>query len=132
MVTLNSAQIISLIMTLAPAYNIDPHLAVAVATVESRLNPKAVGGVGEIGLFQLKPASVPHYSKPDLFNPVLNITAGLEYLKYSKERCHTRENFTWLICYNAGVKGAKKIKDPTQFDYYKKVTKTKRELKKVI
>lgn len=37
---------------------IDPYLFLSIAVVESSLNPKAIGEIGEIGLFQLSPICI--------------------------------------------------------------------------
>lgn len=47
----------SLIQSLAPQYGIPPSLFLAVAQKESGLNQGAIGSKGEIGLFQLMPAT---------------------------------------------------------------------------
>jgi hypothetical protein len=96
---------------------ISPELAVAVATVESRLNPNAVGSKGEIGLFQLRPELYPN---AQLLNPNVNIKLGIAHLKYWKKHCPVKEQFAWISCYNQGFR---KPKYPTLLPYYKKVLK---------
>jgi len=51
-------------------------IALAVAQQESGFNPDAVGSVGELGVFQLRPQYFPGASDPDT-----NITTGVSYLK---------------------------------------------------
>lgn len=114
--------IISLIMAAAPHFGIDPNLATAVAIQESSLNPRAVGAVGEIGLFQIRP-KYSKFSTEELFNPIINITQGLIMLQFAKKYCKHKVDRTWLVCYNLGVTGGLKIKYPKKFDYYKKVMK---------
>jgi len=60
----------------------DPRLSLALVYRESKFDPNAVGGVGEIGLFQVKPSTgkLMGYSEKDLRNPSKNIDAGLQYL----------------------------------------------------
>lgn len=48
-------QLIALITAISIQHGVDPNLAVAIAKTESRLNPAAVGTIGEIGIFQLRP-----------------------------------------------------------------------------
>jgi len=59
-------------------------VADAVATVESAYNPNAVGGVGEIGLMQVRPttAAMLGYRGPaaGLFDPDVNVRYGVLYL----------------------------------------------------
>jgi hypothetical protein len=47
---------------------------------ESNFNPEATGSHGEIGLMQLKPATV-HLSIRELRDPVRNVEVGLDHLK---------------------------------------------------
>jgi hypothetical protein len=60
----------------------DPRLGLALVYRESKFDPNAVGGVGEIGLMQVKPSTgkLMGFSEKDLRNPSKNIDAGLQYL----------------------------------------------------
>jgi hypothetical protein len=60
----------------------DPRLSLALVYRESKFDPYAVGGVGEIGLMQVKPSTgkLMGFSEKDLKNPSKNIDAGLQYL----------------------------------------------------
>lgn len=59
-------------------------LAEAVVYVESRFNPRALGGVGEIGLMQIRPQTAALLGYKDsvagLFDPEVNIRLGVMYL----------------------------------------------------
>lgn len=123
------SNIASLIVFYANLLNFDPTLAVAVAKVESGLNPKAVGGQGEIGLFQLKPQFVRAVAKPQLFNPHVNIIVGIERLKEEKNKCVHNAGFTYLVCYNYGRTNARKVTQPKTFPYVIKVTEEYKKLK---
>lgn len=107
-------QLIQNISASARVVSIDPDLAVAIASVESGLNPKAVGGLGEIGLFQLRPE----------FHPVLrenanhNILVGVAYLAEVKSKC-SRFGDAWFVCFNYGPHN--KLKLPRETQYYKRV-----------
>jgi len=114
--------IISVLITIAPYYNIDPHLAAAVIKTESNFNPQAIGTIGELGLFQIRP-EFSKYSKLQLLDWKTNITAGLENLANSKTFCKHKVDNTFVICHNSGITGAKKIKNPFGQSYYKKVSK---------
>jgi hypothetical protein len=61
-----------------------PDLADAVAQVESRYSPGAVGGVGEVGLMQIRPetAAMLGYggALTGLFDPETNVHYGVKYL----------------------------------------------------
>lgn len=98
-----------------------PELAVAVAYQESRLNPAVgVGGAGEIGIMQIKPATAREmgYTLDDIKDPVKNIDAGLTYLKKSYELSQGDPRLA-AAGYNAGVNHpfftprGDKLPDPT-------------------
>jgi soluble lytic murein transglycosylase-like protein len=110
----------SLILAAAPHFGLNPNLVLAVAQQESSLNPKAVGPVGEIGLMQIRPR-YSKFTRKDLFNPIINIVEGLRMLSFAKNNCRHQLDFTWIICYNRGVQGGSKVKDPYSNEYYQKV-----------
>lgn len=112
--------IISLILSMAPFFDIKPELAVAIARTESSLRPNVIGSVGEVGLFQIRP-KYSKYTKAELFNPVINITEGLRFMQNAKRYCRHKVDYTWINCYNLGVTGGSKLKYPKKFEYYKKV-----------
>lgn len=68
----------------AEAQGLPPEVAEAVATVESGFDPKAVGGVGEIGLMQILPSTARMLGfadpLPRLFDPETNARYGVRYL----------------------------------------------------
>ena len=104
----------ALITQEALAQGIDPKLAVSVAFVESSFKQSAVGPVGEIGVFQLRP----EMHRGDLHNLMVNVHSGVSYLKEMKQRCPVSQ---FVICYNQGTK--RKPKHPESHPYYKKVMK---------
>ena len=114
--------ILSSIILYSQLFGIDPRLAISVARVESRMNSNAVGSLGEIGLFQVRPEYV-DVSKDDLYNPTTNIITALKIMTDVKKRCKYKSNFTWLVCYNRGVTGGSKVRNPLVDSYYKKVMK---------
>jgi soluble lytic murein transglycosylase-like protein len=69
----------------APAYGIDPALALAVAKAESSFNPNAISAAGAIGLFQLLPATAAALGV-DPYDPQQNIAGGLTYLSQMLQR----------------------------------------------
>jgi soluble lytic murein transglycosylase-like protein len=127
---MNTASIISLIMYLAPAYGIDPYVATAVAYTESSMNPKAIGGKGEVGLFQIMPNlfKARGFTAAQMKVPMNNITVGLDMLREAKKNCIHKGALSSLVCYNVGARNAKKIKYPMKFKYVKSVTKKVLEL----
>jgi soluble lytic murein transglycosylase-like protein len=120
----------SLIVFYAKLLSFDPNVALAVAKVESGLNPKVVGGQGEIGLFQLKPQFVKGVSRQELFNPHLNAIVAIERLKEERKNCVHRGALNYLVCYNMGRTAAKRIRAPEQFSYVIKVTSQANKYKK--
>ena len=99
---------------------IDPRLTQAVIQVESRGNPFAVGKLGDSGLMQIRHRFVPE-TQQQLFQSCTNVKRGVELLKQAREKCKHKLNNTWLVCFNAGIRGGGKIRHPSSFIYYKKV-----------
>lgn len=114
--------ILALLTFMAPAHGIDPLLAASVIKVESRFQPKAIGGLGEVGLFQIRP-QFSKYSKTQLLEIHTNLKAGLEMLSDFKQTCKHKVDNSYVICHNLGKSGAKKIRNPFGQTYYKKVNK---------
>lgn len=123
--------IVQLIITYSLNMGIDPSVALAIAKTESNFNPTAIGQVGEVGLFQVRP-EYSKYSTKALMNPTTNIKEGLRILKNAQEKCNHRVNNTWVVCYNTGIAYAKRIKYPMLFPYYKKVMYAKKQMNKEI
>lgn len=99
---------------------VNPNLTNAIVQVESKGNPFSIGNNGDSGLMQIRHQFVPE-TQIQLFQSCTNIKRGVELLKKAKKSCIHQANNTWVICYNLGIKGAKKIKHPSSFIYYKKV-----------
>lgn len=108
------AELEQIIRETASIHGLNPDLAVAIATVESRLNPKAVGSLGEIGLFQLRP----EFHKVTKGNVRANVTIAVRYLVQLKRRCAAYED-AFFVCFNYGH--VRKLRYPRLFPYYKKV-----------
>lgn len=97
-------------------YNIDPDLALAIAEVESQFNPQAVGGLGEIGMFQLRP----EFHNVIKNNPRHNARVAMAYLNYVRRVCTPKYGSAFWVCYNVGPYRPK-IQTPEKLPYYKKV-----------
>lgn len=80
----DETEIRALIRAAAAENGIPSEVAEAVAEVESGYNPKAVGGVGEIGLMQVLPSTARMLGfrapLPELFEPETNVRYGVRYL----------------------------------------------------
>jgi len=80
----------------------DPILLQSIAFIESNLNPKAIGKIGEIGLFQLRP----EFHSISLNASVKQQTlAAIKYLQKLKVQCGKK----FLQCWNMGPTRAKKL-----------------------
>jgi soluble lytic murein transglycosylase-like protein len=67
------------IVAQATSAGLDPQLALAIANEESGFNPGAVGTKGELGVFQLMPATAAGLNV-DPSDPSQNIQGGVSYL----------------------------------------------------
>jgi soluble lytic murein transglycosylase-like protein len=104
----------SVIVKAAEREGLNPALVLAIAEVESGMNPKAVGSLGEVGLFQLRP----EYHDVRQGNVRHNIEVAVRYLAVLKKQCaHYGDAF--FVCYNYGP--ARPLKYPAKFPYYRKV-----------
>lgn len=131
-----------LIITVALQNNIDPHLALSVAFVESGFDNKKVSPTNDYGVFQLNVRYFPH--APELTIDE-NVRVGIKHLKWTKKYCKIEEErmlelgpvpdlvnmeHLWINCYNAGVVGGAKLIKPWDFGYYKRVMEEYERTKK--
>ena len=72
----------ALVEKLAPQYEIDPSLVLAVIAVESGFNTQAVSPKNAQGLMQLIPATAERFQVRDVFDPEENIRGGMAYLRW--------------------------------------------------
>lgn len=105
--------------------NIDPYLVYAIIRRESEFNEKAVSPKNARGLMQILPETFKKIEKyknfhPDsLFNPYINIDAGIEILSSTLDSIP--EIYLAIASYNAGIYKVKEwksqgiIKDEIQF-----------------
>jgi hypothetical protein len=111
-----SVDIVNKIRSAAVRHGVDPELAVAIARVESNLNPKAKGASNEHGLFQLHPK----FHLPYVDDLDSHIDAALGYLVRVQLMCGERFGSASFVCFNHGPNT--NIKEPTRTQYYKRVT----------
>jgi hypothetical protein len=78
-----------IVAKLAPRYGIDPRLAMAIISVESGFNARAVSEKNARGLMQLMPQTAQRFRVENVFDPEDNIKGGLSYLR-------------WLLAYFKG------------------------------
>lgn len=112
-------EIIYDINTEAIEAGIDPDYAVAIATVESSLNPNAIGQLGEIGLFQLRP----EFHDVRFGETTQNIRTAISYLRKIKEMWEPKIGNAWFVMYNCGPYRPPRAfrETPERTQYYKKV-----------
>lgn len=95
---LGQQSITDIITAAANQYGVPPQLALAQAQQESGMNPNAIGGKGEVGLFQL----MPQYfgGQGNLSDPATNANLAMAYL--SQQYSMTGDWRDALIAYNEG------------------------------
>ena len=94
-----SDQYRDLIRTTSARHGVDARVVNAVIQVESAYHSRAVSPKGARGLMQLMPATGRQYGALDLFDPKVNLEAGIQHLK----KLLTRYDLPLaLAAYNAG------------------------------
>jgi membrane-bound lytic murein transglycosylase MltF len=101
-------------------HGIDPSLTNAVISVESNGNPFALGQTGDSGMMQIRPKFVPE-TRLQLFQSCTNVMRGTALLSAARKMCKHTVDKTWIVCFNLGVTGGRKIRFPKSQTYYKKV-----------
>jgi soluble lytic murein transglycosylase len=113
--------------------NLDPYLILAMIKVESSFNAKSLSHKGAVGLMQLIPDTAYYMSEQisdvsishsnDLYDPVLNIKIGINYLAYLRKYFNGNLKYA-IIAYNIGPDKLKKIIEqdmPPPKSYYSMV-----------
>ncbi|SMC19558.1 Sel1 repeat-containing protein [Andreprevotia lacus DSM 23236] len=96
-------------------YNIDPRLALSIATVESRFEPKARSQAEAMGVMQLIPATAERFNVRDAYNASQNIRGGLRYLRWLLDR-YRGDVALAAAGYNAGEKAVDRHRGIPPFD----------------
>ena len=71
-----------LVQRLAPRFDVDARLALAIVRAESNFNPSARSPRNAMGLMQLIPDTAERFGVRDAFDPEQNVRGGLAYLKW--------------------------------------------------
>ena len=71
-----------LVQRLAPRFDVDARLALAIVRAESNFNPTARSPRNAMGLMQLIPDTAERFGVRDAFDPEQNVRGGLAYLKW--------------------------------------------------
>lgn len=82
-------KIFDLVMEMAPQYQVQPQLALAIIAAESNFNTLALSAKNAQGLMQLIPQTSTRFNVRNPYDPVQNIRGGLSYLR-------------WLLAYFEG------------------------------
>jgi soluble lytic murein transglycosylase-like protein len=86
---------------MAPQFNLDPKLVLAVIQVESGFRPDAVSPKGARGLMQLLPATAKRFDVAAIENVDDNLKGGMRYLQWLLARFDGSVRLA-LAAYNAG------------------------------
>lgn len=71
-----------LVQKLAPRFQVDPRLALAIVRTESNFDPAARSPKNALGLMQLIPDTAERFGVRDALDPEQNIRGGLAYLRF--------------------------------------------------
>lgn len=118
--------IFELVTRLAPRYGIDPRLALAVISVESGFNVKALSPKNAQGLMQLIPETAQRFRVKNAFDAEDNIKGGLAYLQWLL--AYFRGNVALVAAaYNAGERAVETYRGIPPYsetkEYVRKITK---------
>lgn len=107
----------------------DPMITLAVIRQETNFNNDSVGLLGEVGIMQVRPEFIKEYNKKELRQLEVNVKVGIELLKEAKEKCIHKKELDWVICFNRGIAGGNKVKNPSLDKYVINATKYYKEYK---
>ena len=94
---------------LAPAFDLDPKLVLAVIRAESNFNPRARSPKGAVGLMQLMPGTARRFGVKDIHDPLQNLVGGMAYLKWLTG--HFDGDLKLVLAgYNAGEEAVRQYK----------------------
>jgi soluble lytic murein transglycosylase-like protein len=127
-------EIADTIIDVSAQYKFDPIFLMAVIQNESSFNPNQKGGVGEVGLMQLKPSSAKwiakqyklHYEdEKTLLDPSDNIKIGVALLDRLRKQFTTKGHL-FLAAYNMGEGNVRKfVKNKTYPREYARAVMTR-------
>jgi soluble lytic murein transglycosylase-like protein len=114
---------INMLITLYSAfYGINSDLSFQIARLESNMNPVAFSKTNDGGLYQLNTKYHKFHNPALIFDINYNIPIALYTLKNLRDTCKHKIDNTYVLCYNMGITGAKKIKYPLKHPYYRKTS----------
>jgi soluble lytic murein transglycosylase-like protein len=96
-----SAELITLIDTIAARHGVESSLVHSLIRAESNYNPIAISPRGAVGMMQLIPATAKRFGVNNAFDVTENVEGGVRYLKFLLS--YYGDNYTKAIAaYNAG------------------------------
>ena len=95
------------VRALAPDYDIDAELVLAVIEVESSFNARARSPKNARGLMQLLPATARRFGVTDIWDPAQNLMGGMAYLRWLLNHFQGDLDRS-LAAYNAGEHAVKR------------------------
>lgn len=126
----NSSTYDRLIRRYADEHGVDFALIKAIIQAESSFNPYAVSSKGARGLMQVMPETASRYGVRDIYNPVENIRAGVEHLRYLSG-VFNNQLYLVIAAYNAGENAVKQYQGIPPFEetqiYVRKVMQYQRQ-----
>ncbi|HYN77957.1 MAG TPA: transglycosylase SLT domain-containing protein [Lamprocystis sp. (in: g-proteobacteria)] len=94
-------KVAELVRALAPRYQLDPDLVLALIEAESNFNPRALSPKNAQGLMQLIPATAERFGVQDAWDAEQNLRGGMAYLRWLLTRFKGDVKLA-LAGYNAG------------------------------
>ena len=113
----HSDKLAQVIIDEAHRYGFDPIFLLAVIQTESSFNPSMIGGVGEIGLMQIRPETAEWITKKtglkwtgakSLHDPATNVRIGCAYLNWLREKFDSHARL-YLAAYNMGQNNVREL-----------------------
>ena len=96
-----------LVQRLAPRFEVDPRLALAIVRSESNFQARALSPKNAQGLMQLIPETAERFGVRDVWNPEQNVRGGLTYLRWLLDRFGGDVALA-SAAYNAGEKAVER------------------------
>ena len=94
-------KVAEMVRRLAPYYQLDAELVLALIEAESNFNPRALSPKNAQGLMQLIPATAERFGVQDAWDPEQNLRGGMAYLRWLL--AHFKGNVQLALAgYNAG------------------------------
>lgn len=113
----HAASLTRAILSESKKQGFDPLFVMAVIQTESKWNPVAIGGVGEIGLMQIRPETAEWMAqrlkmkwdgKDSLKTPATNVVLGVAYMAYLRGQMGAN-SMKYVSAYNMGAKNVRRL-----------------------